>query len=70
MSTFKLVNTHKGGDLAEPVLVSFPQNAPNQAQLNEMEFNLFEQPSSKKRVLKSQFKAMKYQSENTQTDVK
>jgi len=70
MSKFKILNTHKSSDLAEPVLVSFPQNAPNQTQLSQMEFNLLEQSSNKKRVLKSQFKALKYSSESTQTDVK
>ena len=45
-TSFKIVKTKQedksSDDLQEPVLVSFPQSMPEKAQLNEMQFSLYE----------------------------
>lgn len=78
---FQVVNLSSQADgLDQPVLVSFPHNMPPPAQLSQMKFNLYQEvrdPSKttaqqrvKKRVLKSAYKALKYESSSMQADIK
>ena len=72
MSKVKLLTAKNDTTLAEPVFVSFPGNTPSTTQLDQVRFDLFEQKSTKKRVLKSQFKSgkIKYEASSTNPDVK
>ena len=71
MTSFKVLATSKS-EISEPVLVSFPQTAPSNAQLSKMKFNISEQKTTKKRVIKSEYKAgnIKYEAESTFVDAR
>ncbi len=84
LTSFKVLNLAKSdqsnqsaGSLEQPVLVSFPYNTPAKEQLAQMKFNLYEEQRpgqeksrAKKRVLKSAYKALKYEAASTQADIK
>ena len=71
MTSFKVLATSKS-EISENVLVSFPQTAPSNAQLSKMKFNISEQKTTKKRVIKSEYKAgnIKYEAESTFVDAR
>ena len=63
--------------LDHPVLVSFPSNMPSSSQLAQMKFNMYQEKNRdgapkkiKKRVLKSAYKALKYEASSLNADIK
>lgn len=81
-TSFRVVKLGGKSDVAsealeEPVLVSFPYNMPPASQLAQMKFNLYEElkqstaaPRLRKRVLKSAYKALKYEASSLNADIK
>jgi hypothetical protein len=76
MTSFQLVNfptpqNPAASELTEPVVCSFPSNVP--PSLDKMNFNIYEQQQStttKKRILKSQSKQIKFQSASFSAETK